>query len=168
MAVSQLDALNRAPVEQAAGWLAACNASRRWIQQVLAGRPYRDTATLLSAADRAARELDWDEVRQALNAHPGIGERAEGQGTEARWSRNEQAAVAGSDEAVRRALRDGNAAYQQRFGHVFLIRAAGRSAEEMLAELHRRLGNDERSERAEVTGELAQITRLRLERLLAR
>jgi len=57
---------------------------------------------------------------------------------------------------------------EQRFGHVFLIRAAGRSAEEMSAELHRRLANDECSERAEVTEQLAQITRLRLEKLLAR
>jgi 2-oxo-4-hydroxy-4-carboxy-5-ureidoimidazoline decarboxylase len=168
MAVSQFDVLNRAPVEQATDWLAACNASRRWIEQVLAARPYRDAAALLSVADRAARALDWDEVRQALNAHPSIGERAEGQGTEAQWSRNEQAALAGSDDSVRRALRDGNADYQQRFGYVFFIRAAGRSAEEMLAELRRRLGNDEHSERTEVTGELAQITRLRLERLLAR
>ena len=92
---------------------------------------------------------------------------ARGQGTEARWSRQEQAAVGPSDEATSDALRAGNAAYEQRFGHVFLIRAADRSAEEMLAELRRRLGNDEAGERAEVTEQLAQITRLRLSKLLA-
>ena len=64
------------------------------------------------------------------------------------------------------AVREGNLAYERRFGHVFLIRAAGRSAEEMLAELRWRLANDEPSERAEVTEQLAQITRSRLERLL--
>ena len=52
------------------------------------------------------------------------------------------------------------------FGHVFLIRAAGRSAAEMLAELRRRLGNDPATERREVVDQLAQITRLRVERLL--
>ena len=36
---------------------------------------------------------------------------------------------------VRAALVDGNRAYEERFGHVFLIRAAGRTPEEMLAEL---------------------------------
>lgn len=168
MAERQLDVLNRAPVEQAAEWLAACNGSRHWIEQMLAGRPYRDVPALLCAADRAARSLDWEQVRQALDAHPSIGDRPEGQTTDARWSRNEQAAVADADAATREALRAGNAAYRKRFGHVFLIRAAGRSAEEMSAELHRRLANDERSERAEVTEQLAQITRLRLEKLLAR
>jgi 2-oxo-4-hydroxy-4-carboxy-5-ureidoimidazoline decarboxylase len=37
----------------------------------------------------------------------------------------------------------------------------------MLAELRRRLANDETGERAEVTEQLAQITRLRLQKLLA-
>ena len=62
----------------------------------------------------------------------------------------------------------GNQEYERRFGHVFLIRADGRSAEEMLAELRRRLDNDEMRERAEVTDQLAQISRLRVERLLAK
>lgn len=168
MAESQLDVLNRAPARQAAGWPAACNGSRHWIEQVLAGRPYPDAEALLAAADRAARSLDWENVRQALDAHPSIGDRAEGQSAGARWSRDEQAAVADAGRSTREALSSGNAAYRARFGHVFLIRAAGRSAEEMSAELHRRLANDERSERAEVTEQLAQITRLRLEKFLAR
>ncbi len=163
----RLDALNRAPAERTAADLAACNASRRWIADVLAQRPYADAASLLRAGEDAARALPWEEVRAALDAHPRIGDRPQGRGTEARWSRGEQSAVGTSDGAVRDALRAGNEAYERRFGHVFLIRAADRSAEEMLAELRRRLGNDEARERAEVTEQLAQITRLRLEKLLA-
>jgi 2-oxo-4-hydroxy-4-carboxy-5-ureidoimidazoline decarboxylase len=71
-----------------------------------------------------------------------------------------------ADDDVRAALVEGNRAYEQRFGHVFLIRAAGRSPEEMLAELRRRLANDEATERAEVTEQLAQITGLRVEGLV--
>ena len=167
MAHPTLDALNRAPAEPAARDLAACNASPRWVAEVLAHRPYADAPALLRTAEDAARALPWDEVRTALDAHPRIGDRAEGRSTEARWSRQEQASVATSAAATADALRAGNAAYEQRFGHVFLIRAAGRSAEEMLAELRRRLDNDEASERAEVTEQLAQITRLRLANLLA-
>jgi 2-oxo-4-hydroxy-4-carboxy-5-ureidoimidazoline decarboxylase len=85
---------------------------------------------------------------------------------EAEWSRREQA-VGRSDVTTQDALREGNAAYERRFGNVFLIRAAGRRAPETLVELRRRLGNDEASERGEVTEELAQITRLRLEKLLS-
>jgi 2-oxo-4-hydroxy-4-carboxy-5-ureidoimidazoline decarboxylase len=72
-----------------------------------------------------------------------------------------------ADAEVRAALVDGNRAYEERFGHVFLIRAAGRSPEEMLAELRRRLANDEAVERAEATEQLAQITALRVRGLVS-
>jgi 2-oxo-4-hydroxy-4-carboxy-5-ureidoimidazoline decarboxylase len=164
---SRLDAVNQASDEQAAAQLRACNAAPQWVEEVLAHRPYRDTDALLDTAERVARALPWAQVRAALDAHPRIGERAEGADTEARWSRQEQSAVGTSDDRTQDALRAGNAAYERRFGHVFLIRAAGRSAEEMLAELDRRLGNDETRERAEVTEQLAQITRLRVQAMLA-
>ena len=164
---AQLDVLNRESDEQAAEHLRACNAAPRWIEQVLAAPPVRRRR--LPAGHRRARRPRARLGRgpQALDAHPRIGERAEGASTEAQWSRREQSAVGTSDAATQDALRAGNAAYERRFGHVFLIRAAGRSAEEMAAELDRRLANDDARERAEVTEQLAQITRLRVQTLLA-
>ncbi len=67
---------------------------------------------------------------------------------------------AAADVAAR--IADGNAAYEARFGRVFLIRAAGRSPEEMLAELERRLANDDETEAREAAGQLAEIALLRL------
>jgi 2-oxo-4-hydroxy-4-carboxy-5-ureidoimidazoline decarboxylase len=75
--------------------------------------------------------------------------------------------VGSADDATRAALAEGNRAYEQRFDRVFLVRAAGRSPEELLAELRRRLGNDEETERAEVTGQLAEITALRVRELVS-
>jgi 2-oxo-4-hydroxy-4-carboxy-5-ureidoimidazoline decarboxylase len=166
MPASALHELNTAPAERAAEWLRACNASARWVEGVLAGRPYRDAESLLAAGDKIVRSLDWADVQQALETHPRIGERASGESTEAAWSQREQAAVGGSGLDTQNALREGNIAYERRFGHVFFIRASGRSAQEILAELRRRLANDEMIEQAEVTEQLAQATRLRLERLL--
>ena len=77
MTRTELDSLNRESDEQAAERLRACNAAPRWIAQVLTGRPYSDVGSLLDTAERAARALDWG-VQQALDAHPRIGERAEG------------------------------------------------------------------------------------------
>jgi 2-oxo-4-hydroxy-4-carboxy-5-ureidoimidazoline decarboxylase len=167
MTSTSLDTVNRATEEQAAERLRACNASPTWAAQVLADRPYPDADALLDAAERAARALPWAEVRAALDAHPRIGERAGGGSTEAQWSRQEQSAIATTDARTQELLQTRNAEYERRFGHVFLIRAAGRSAEQMVTELDRRLGNDETRERAEVTEQLAQITRLRLQTLLA-
>jgi 2-oxo-4-hydroxy-4-carboxy-5-ureidoimidazoline decarboxylase len=146
--------------------LHACCASPVWVSRVWGGRPYRNRTALLDAAETACRELDDDELDRALDGHPRIGDRATGTGTEARWSRQEQAAVSDAGEGTRAELIERNHEYEERFGHVFLIRAAGRSAGEMLAELRRRLGNDPGTERREVVEQLAQITRLRVEKLL--
>ena len=92
------------------------------------------------------RELDDDELEAALARHPRIGERA-GAGHDAAFSAREQSGVDRSDADVAARLADGNRAYEERFDRVFLIRAAGRDAAEILAELERRLDNDDETER---------------------
>ena len=102
-----------------------------------------------------------------LSAHPRIGERAAGDSAEAAWSRREQSAAAQTaDEATSAALIEVNRAYEERFGHVFLIFASGRTQAEILAAARERLGNDEPAERAIVTDQLRRIALLRLERVL--
>jgi len=147
--------------------LTACNAAPRFAREVAAGRPYPTADALAGAAATVAAGLGWDEVAVALAAHPRIGERAGGASAEAASSRREQSAVAAAGDEVKRELADGNRAYERRFGHVFLIRAAGREPEEILVELDRRLGNEPAAERAETTAQLAEITRLRVERMVA-
>ncbi len=132
----------------------------RLADDVLAGQPYEDDVALLAAADRAARELTDEELDQALSGHPRIGERGGAQ------SQQEQSGVdpTAGDTAAR--LKAGNAAYEERFDRVFLIRAAGRDAEEILGQLERRLQNDDATERAETVDNLRQIALLRLEAAL--
>jgi len=150
----------------AAAVLRPCCASRAWVDAVVAGRPYHDLAALTAAADATLAALDWSDVREALDAHPRIGERATGSGTEAGWSRNEQAAAATVDERIAAELNAGNVAYEHRFGHVFLICATGRAATEILAALNARLGHDPELERTVVRAELQAIVRLRLAKAL--
>ena len=140
--------------------LLSCLSVPRWADDVLAGEPYADRDAAVARADGAARALTDEELDQALSGHPRIGERGGEQ------SEREQAGVdpAVGDTAAR--LAAGNAAYEERFGRVFLIRAAGRDAEAILAELDRRLGNDDATERAETVDNLRQIALLRLEALL--
>jgi 2-oxo-4-hydroxy-4-carboxy-5-ureidoimidazoline decarboxylase len=157
---------NGLAAEAAERELATCNAAPRFVREVAAGRPYPTAATLAETAATVAGGLGWDEVAVALAAHPRIGERAAGDSAEAASSRREQSAVTRAGDEVTQALADGNRAYERRFGHVFLIRATGRGPDEILAELTRRLGNDPAAERAETTAELAEITRLRVERLV--
>jgi 2-oxo-4-hydroxy-4-carboxy-5-ureidoimidazoline decarboxylase len=164
--VAALEEFNEQPADRAVQALRACNAAPRFAAELAAGRPYPDADTLVARAEQVARALPWDEVAVALAAHPRIGDRVDGTSPEAAASRREQSAMQGADDGVRAALADGNRAYEERFGHVFLIRAAGRSPAEMLAELRRRLGNDAETERAEVTEQLARITALRVRGLV--
>ena len=165
--MASLDAFNDEPADQAVQALRACNAAPRFAAELVAGRPYRDVDTLVGRADDVSRGLPWEDVAIALAAHPRIGDRVDGSSAEAESSRREQGAMADADDATRKALAEGNLRYEERFDHVFLIRASGRTPEEMLVELERRLGNDEEAERAEVTEQLAQISALRVRALVS-
>jgi len=165
--MSALDDFNAEPADRAVQALRACNAAPRFAAAVVAGRPYPDVEALVARAEDAVRGLPWEEVELAIAVHPRIGDRPEGSSPEAEASRREQSAVGGADDATRAALAEGNREYEERFDRVFLVRATGRSPEELLAELRRRLGNDEETERAEVTGQLAEITALRVRELIS-
>ncbi len=161
----ELSHLNSAPADELTTTLLACCDVPSWADAVVTGRPYRTTEDLYAVADKAARELTPSEVGRALAAHPRIGERAGGGGTEASWSRQEQAGV-GPDAALQSALLDGNRAYEDRFGRVFLICATGLGGEEILASLRQRLQHDDETEAAVVAEELRKIALLRLRKVL--
>lgn len=163
--MSGLDAFNALPEPEARRRLAECLDVPRWVDTVLEGRPYADLDALRAVATNAA-ELDDRELEAALARHPRIGERA-GAGHDAAHSAREQAGVDPSDADVAERLADGNRAYEERFDRVFLIRAAGRDAAEILSELERRLGNDEGTERAETNAQLREIALLRLDQVVA-
>jgi len=142
--------------------LRACCAADAWLGRMSLARPYPSAKAAVDLSDEIVLGFDDPALDQALAAHARIGERRLGSTTEDRWSRTEQAGVLAVDAGVQERLAEGNRRYEQRFGHVFLIRAAGRSAEEMLAALDERLGHDDDTERDVVRRELAQIVRLRL------
>jgi 2-oxo-4-hydroxy-4-carboxy-5-ureidoimidazoline decarboxylase len=157
-----LDRFNSQPADRAEAVLRACNAAPSFAAEVAAGRPYPDADALVTRAEQVSRALPWAEVAAALAAHPRIGDRVDDSSAEAAASRSEQSGMGAADAGLRAAMVEGNRAYEERFDQVFLIRAAGRPAGEMLAELRRRLGNSPEDERGEVTEQLAQITGLRV------
>ncbi|MCK9893380.1 allantoicase [Frankia sp. AgB32] len=173
LAIRWFDALSPdAAVEE----LLACCGSEDWAQAVVARRPFGTLAGLLPAAEQewwALTEAAWLE---AFTAHPRIGERpvrTPAPPTTARASivsldapRREQAAMDEAPEEIRRAFAAGNEEYEERFGYIFLVRAAGRSAEEMLGLLQQRLANDPAEELRVAAGQQAEITALRIRHLI--
>lgn len=157
-----LERLNTAPRAELERLLREICASRRWAAALAATRPWPDRAALLAAAEAAVSGLGAEDLAEALAGHARIGAPEEGDAA----SQREQAGVRGADEAVLRELREANAAYERRFGQVFLIRATGRSAGSILAALRERCRNDPATEREAVRGELAGINAIRIGRLL--
>ena len=147
--------------------LRACCAADDWLRRMSLARPFASVKDALDLSDAIVLALDDAGLDQALAAHARIGQRRLGGSPEARWSRSEQAGALAVDTDVQLRLADGNRRYEERFGRVFLIRATGRSAEEMLAALDERLGHDDATERDVVRRELAEIVRLRLSKVIA-
>jgi 2-oxo-4-hydroxy-4-carboxy-5-ureidoimidazoline decarboxylase len=134
----------------------------RWVDEVADGGPYASVRELVEAGERAAADITDAELDEAVGHHPRIGERAAGEDASSRLSAGEQAGLGSRDEGVDIAIARGNEVYEGRFGRVFLIRAAGRSRQEVLDELQRRLKNDEATEALEAKEQLRQIAALRL------
>jgi 2-oxo-4-hydroxy-4-carboxy-5-ureidoimidazoline decarboxylase len=162
-----LSDLDRLDVAEARALAMTWAAVPGWADALVAGRPYESVDALVRTADRLAHSWTDDEVADALADHARIGDRPTGSGASAAASRTEQASSADADAATATAIREGNADYEARFDRVFLVRAAGRSAAEILVEVRRRLENDDDTERAEVAAELRAIALLRIERTLA-
>jgi 2-oxo-4-hydroxy-4-carboxy-5-ureidoimidazoline decarboxylase len=162
--------LNDLDDTEARAALTRCCGSSRWVERLLAERPFRDDAHLFEAASRhwnALDAADWDE---AFSHHPRIGEPgriAPAAASTATWAVNEQAGATRSSDDVRAAIAEGNLAYEARFGRIYLVCATGKTGEELLAMLSARLENDPAAELRIAAGEQEKITRLRLEKILS-
>ncbi|MBB5918856.1 2-oxo-4-hydroxy-4-carboxy-5-ureidoimidazoline decarboxylase [Nocardia transvalensis] len=133
-----------------------------WVDRIESARPYPDRAALLELAEREASALTEAQVRRALADHPRIGAlTAPGSRAAA-----EQSGVDAADADLTERLRIGNRAYEDRFGHIYLVCAAGRGGRELLADLTARLDNDPAAEILVTRRELAAIARKRLERMV--
>lgn len=157
----RLKDFNTAPADEAIALVLACADVRRWALEIVDHRPYDSIDAVIESAMTRADPWTDTEVDTALARHPRIGERAAGDAPDAEHSRSEQAGLS-QEEAVQQRLLEGNAAYEAKFGHVFLIRAAGRSAEEILAALDERLEHTAAQERRIAAEQLREIAALRL------
>lgn len=139
----------------------------RWADEVVAGRPYAHLGEIEDAMLAASATITDDELERALARHPRIGERADAARHEEAHSTREQSGVDPADAEVAGRLEEGNRAYEERFGRVFIIRAAGRSGPEILDQLRVRLDNTDVVERAATIDQLTEIAVLRMKEALS-
>jgi 2-oxo-4-hydroxy-4-carboxy-5-ureidoimidazoline decarboxylase len=166
---AKLAAWNGADEVTALDAMIACCGARRWAAGMVGRRPVEGEEKLGALADEiwaTMKEPDWME---AFACHPRIGERKAEHATaqSQTWSKQEQSLTASAAADVMARLTEGNALYEERFGFTYIVCATGKSAEEMLAILERRLKSDRETELREAAEQQWQITQIRLRKWLA-
>ena len=143
-----------------------CCGSSRWAREMAGRRPFRTFEELSGAADEVWFSLSREDWLEAFSHHPRIGEKQlrEKFAATAGWAEQEQKGTAGASENILKALAQGNAEYEKRFGHVFLICATGKGADEMLFALDQRMNNGPERELKIAAGEQAKITQIRMKK----
>jgi OHCU decarboxylase len=164
--LARLNALGAAEAERE---LLKCCGSNAWARQMSARRPFGATRELLMAADEIWWSLDAADWLEAFAAHPKIGGRKAARAQDAQaagWSEQEQSGARDAAQATLDELDAANRTYEEKFGHIFIVCATGKTADEMLALLRARLPNDAATELRNAAEEQRKITHLRLEKLL--
>ena len=166
---TELETLNSLSQEQANAEFLKCCGSRTWAHEMNEARPFATVAQLLVTADDVWSSLSKEDWLEAFRTHPKIGEKkaSSAQSEQAqKWSAQEQAGTQEATAETGAALAEGNRRYMDRFGFIFIICASGKSADEMLASLNKRLQNDPETELVIASAEQRKITRVRLEKLI--
>lgn len=166
-----LDELNKLPSDEAESEFKDCCGSTEWARQMTDARPFLMVDDLYRAAEIkwfALTPADWLE---AFAAHPRIGSTkptASQKARSAEWSKGEQSGVRDADKRVLNDLAEANRLYLDKFGFIFIVCAAGKTADEMLEICRARLGNSIETELDLAAAEQSKITAIRLNKLLER
>ena len=162
---------NLLPANAAANEILPCCGSRAWAEEMAQQRPFTDEASLMTASDKIWNGLTETHWHEAFRSHPRIGDSHAPAGAlaeSAAWSTQEQQRVSDANELTKIALAQGNREYENKFQRIFIICATGKSPDEILGTLRRRLDNDEVIELREAAGQQRQITGIRLRKWLER
>lgn len=164
-----LDEFNRLPASEAEDLFLKCCGSRTWASRMAAKRPYASIAQIHAEAQNIWNTIGEEDWLEAFTAHPRIGDvnslRKKFENTR-QWAEGEQSGVSVAPEAVIQALADGNQAYEEKFGFIFIVCATGKSADEMLALLNARLPNSRLQEIVNAGAEQLKITAIRIDKWL--
>jgi 2-oxo-4-hydroxy-4-carboxy-5-ureidoimidazoline decarboxylase len=164
-----LPEFNKLSADEAREALIKCCGSVNWANSLLALRPFENREALVNASDRIWETCTRADGLEAFTHHPKIGDLKSLEqkfASTKEWAGGEQSGVNTAGEKVLVALAAGNAAYEKKFGFIFIVCASGKSATEMLDLLNQRIGNDPEKEWMIAMKEQNKITRLRLEKLI--
>ncbi len=161
--------LNTLPPDELKTTLYKCCGSTAWVNKIIGLLPMEELVELLDVAEAqwyACSEADW---REAFSNHPKIGDLESLKkkfAATAQWASGEQSSINHAKQETLAALEDANKKYEEKFGYIFIVSATGKSPEEMLSIVTKRLENSPETEIKVAAEEQNKITLLRLQKLL--
>jgi 2-oxo-4-hydroxy-4-carboxy-5-ureidoimidazoline decarboxylase len=166
--MSALAEWNRLPETDALARVLACCGSHAFAGGVIRNRPYSNLESLLAKADDIWWELHKTDWLEAFACHPRIGEAPSNTSQRfSTWSTEEQSRARTAAESVLDSIIAKNREYEARHGFIYIVCASGRSGDELLAILDRRLHNTTEVELREAAEQQRQISHLRIRKWLA-
>ena len=164
-----LQELNCLPIDKAKHLFMQCCTSEKWIEKMVASRPFIDANGLRETADSIWNHLNEKDYLEAFDGHPKIGDMSSLKAKYANTKElasGEQSGASNATDKIIAELANSNSAYEEKYGFIFIVCATGKSAREMLALLKDRLKNDRQQELEIASEEQRKIFHLRLEKLL--
>ena len=163
--------INSVPDPEAQASLMRVCHSSVWVECMIAARPFAAVDDLHIQADAIWRTLSEKDWLEGFAGHPRIGDvdalrKKYAAAAKPGWESGEQAGASVASEEVLTALKEGNDAYEEKFGFIFLVCATGKTADQMLELLRQRLPNERAAELLVAVGEQSKITTIRLDKLL--
>ncbi len=161
--------LNTLPIQQLKEELFKCCGSSAWVNRMVPFFPAEDLVEVLEDAEEEWYKCNREDWKEAFAHHPKIGDVGSLKNnfaSTAQWASSEQSRVNMASGETIQALMKANEEYEKKFGYIFIVSAAGKSAEEILGMLHSRLINNPEDEIEIAADEQNKITKLRLEKLV--
>jgi 2-oxo-4-hydroxy-4-carboxy-5-ureidoimidazoline decarboxylase len=164
MTIAEFDHMD---IEEKKALLRQCCGSAAWVEKMVSMPAVEDLVDLFEDAEEVWYDCSIDDWKEAFRHHPKIGDldSLRKKFSTDRFAGDEQTGVKDASDDVLKRLAEGNAAYEKKFGFIFIVCATGKSAEDMLADLQERLRNQPKDEILNAMEEQNKITRIRLEKL---
>jgi 2-oxo-4-hydroxy-4-carboxy-5-ureidoimidazoline decarboxylase len=164
------EAFNILPPEGKKAALLKCCGSSKWAEFLAEQFPFASRDEMKKESDRIWFGLGEEDWKKAFSIHPKIGDMESLNkkfASTAAWAGTEQSGVTRAGPGILQQLKDGNEAYEKKFGYIFIVCATGKSAEQMLSMLQGRLLNNPANEISIAAQEQNKITHLRLDKLFS-
>jgi len=146
-----------------------CCSSQKWAENLIKRRPFITFQEMVKKSEDVWFKLSSEDWLEAFKGHAKIGDLESLQkkyNQTKSWSHGEQNGVKETPLSVLKELKELNDVYEEKYGFIFIVCATGKSAEEMLEILKKRLHNDRSDELKIAISEQNKITNIRLEKLL--